>query len=640
MSAVKYRFQTIFLSVLILTSLFAFVTPFQNTFEAEYTESISTGSQTLSFRNINGPVPAADPTITFDQTEYEEGDTATITITDFNGNLDLSGTDFVSATVTMTSATTVTLSETDGSGTPAVNTGIFEGTFTVDAAPSVEYQEAGHSTHTTTATGFNEAVRATVLLPVNPGGSVTLSDEPFSESLLVNLGIKAVVSAFEIKLSGGATFSSKPTVTISYDNGNLTGTTENLLRMYHRAPCPPDNSLFPVCSAGSFQGWEILSEHVTGGGTFTDTTNNKIVSDPLGPAFNPANTFEDGQGQYVLAFDTGGGGGGGGGLVRPGLVVNAIAGFASGGAGGGGGGPPGPTVTLGALALYDSAVEVISMPQEIRDIALNHDPYTPLEPITDIYEDFDLPLSINGDGFVLGGYENTLETQTIEPGVPIEFVIVYYTNSEIAHSSLNFNLGPTRTIAGSDTQVLLYKDKPAEVIDPNGNIASATGSINNEGELKRVATFSITFSESAELPNHDIVIRTWSDNLSSGDTIVYDAIKIAQPEIVEIADEDLPEPEIQTLKSQHVPIWIKNNAAWWSQELIDDSDFISGIEYLIQQEIILISDNGEVTNTSNEIPSWIKNNAGWWSDNLITEKEFIDGLQWLISNGIIQVTET
>ena len=346
-------------------------------------------------------------------------------------------------------------------------------------------------------------------------------------------------------------------------------------------------------------------------------------------------------GQYAIGVDIAGClGGGGGGLVRPGLVVNALAGISA-IAGGGSSGPPGPTLTLGAIAKYDSATETISMPQEIRDIALNHDPHTPLEPIIDIYEDFDLPLSINENGFVLGDYENTLQTQTIQPGEPTEFNIIYYTNSEIAHTSLYFNLGPTRTIQGSDTQVLLYKDKPVEIIDPNGNIASATGTINNEGDLKRVATFSITFSESAELPNPDMVIRSWNDNLNSGDTIVYDAIEIAKPEIVEIADEDIPEPEIQTLKSQYVPIWIKNNAAWWSQELIDDSDFIAGIEYLIQQEIITLSDTGTLeTSGSDEIPIWIKNNAGWWSDDLISEKEFIDGLQWLITNGIIKVVES
>jgi len=138
------------------------------------------------------------------------------------------------------------------------------------------------------------------------------------------------------------------------------------------------------------------------------------------------------------------------------------------------------------------------------------------------------------------------------------------------------------------------------------------------------------------------VIRSWNDKLNSGDTVIRDAIEIAQPEIVEIADEDLPEPEIQTLKSQYVPIWIKNNAAWWSQQLIEDSDFVAGIEYLIQNEIIIIQDDQVIASSysSNEIPEWIKNNAGWWSEDLITEKEFIDGLQWLISNGIMQVTET
>ena len=75
---------------------------------------------------------------------------------------------------------------------------------------------------------------------------------------------------------------------------------------------------------------------------------------------------------------------------------------------------------------------------------------------------------------------------------------------------MNFNLGPTGTIAGSDTQVLLYKDK-FEIVDPNGNIATATGSINNEGDLKRVATFSITLSDDIQWSNSDLVIRSWND---------------------------------------------------------------------------------------------------------------------------------
>jgi len=37
------------------------------------------------------------------------------------------------------------------------------------------------------------------------------------------------------------------------------------------------------------------------------------------------------------------------------------------------------------------------------------------------------------------------------------------------------------------------------------------------------------------------------------------------------------------------------------------------------------------------IPAWIKNNAKWWSQSLISEDDFLSGIQYLISNGIIRV---
>ena len=38
------------------------------------------------------------------------------------------------------------------------------------------------------------------------------------------------------------------------------------------------------------------------------------------------------------------------------------------------------------------------------------------------------------------------------------------------------------------------------------------------------------------------------------------------------------------------------------------------------------------------IPAWIKNNAGWWADGLIDDGSFVSGLQWLISNGIMKIS--
>jgi len=38
------------------------------------------------------------------------------------------------------------------------------------------------------------------------------------------------------------------------------------------------------------------------------------------------------------------------------------------------------------------------------------------------------------------------------------------------------------------------------------------------------------------------------------------------------------------------------------------------------------------------IPGWIKNNAGWWADGQIDDSSFVSGLQWLISNGIMKIS--
>jgi hypothetical protein len=86
-----------------------------------------------------------------------------------------------------------------------------------------------------------------------------------------------------------------------------------------------------------------------------------------------------------------------------------------------------------------------------------------------------------------------------------------------------------------------------------------------------------------------------------------------------------------------IPDWIRNNALWWSQEQIDDNTFIQGIEYLIKNQIIVISQVTQETLESKEIPSWIRNNAAWWADDQIDDETFVQGLEFLIQKGIIRV---
>jgi hypothetical protein len=91
--------------------------------------------------------------------------------------------------------------------------------------------------------------------------------------------------------------------------------------------------------------------------------------------------------------------------------------------------------------------------------------------------------------------------------------------------------------------------------------------------------------------------------------------------------------------AENVPSWIKNNAKWWADGTIGDGDFVQGIQYLINQEIIKVPETTQGTKSTQEIPSWIKNNAKWWADGTISDNEFIQGIQFLIKNGIMVIEQ-
>ena len=38
-----------------------------------------------------------------------------------------------------------------------------------------------------------------------------------------------------------------------------------------------------------------------------------------------------------------------------------------------------------------------------------------------------------------------------------------------------------------------------------------------------------------------------------------------------------------------------------------------------------------------EIPNWVKQNAGWWADGAIADSDFVSGIQYLITKGILTI---
>ena len=77
----------------------------------------------------------------------------------------------------------------------------------------------------------------------------------------------------------------------------------------------------------------------------------------------------------------------------------------------------------------------------------------------------------------------------------------------------------------------------------------------------------------------------------------------------------------------------------WSADQLQNHEFSKVIEHLINEKIIDIPDiSTKSPNNSNQhIPDWVKNNAKWWANGLIDESEFVNSLKYMVEKGIISV---
>ena len=92
-------------------------------------------------------------------------------------------------------------------------------------------------------------------------------------------------------------------------------------------------------------------------------------------------------------------------------------------------------------------------------------------------------------------------------------------------------------------------------------------------------------------------------------------------------------------QDSEIPSWVKKNAGWWASDQIPDSAFLQGIQFLIEEGIIVIppTETSE-SSGSQEVPGWIKNNASWWAEGQIDDNTFVSGIQHLVKIGIIKVS--
>ena len=148
----------------------------------------------------------------------------------------------------------------------------------------------------------------------------------------------------------------------------------------------------------------------------------------------------------------------------------------------------------------------------------------------------------------------------------------------------------------------------------------------NFGEYSEAKRY---FEKSLMIDPNNIVAKNYISSIE----------RIKEKYSLDVFETPTKKPEfLQRLEENTIPYWIKNNADWWSKNKINDAEFILGIEYLINNEIMNIVARNSSENSLNAIPSWVKNSAGWWSNNEISDAEFISGIKYLIENNIIKVS--
>jgi len=598
--------KSIFLVSLLVVSFASLgvILPNANANHDSMTKTMDPTFERIPFRDVTNVVVQLS-SLTLDFSKVDSG-ILTVSLNETDKNLDLVSIDTVIATANSTTSgaaqATILLNET------GVNTGIFNGTLNLSldttSGNTIQVSKGDDITVSHDAEPKPIGRLFAFFTGVTGTANVTFSDYLINTTArdIAACPYDLVVQPVEMTFPG--TPAAAVTVTMSFANADLDPHIESDLVLVWR----------PTAGAG-FQTIGSAPNNVT-----------KLISNTVQPtAIGGASQ----SGQYAVAVDLGGcPGGGGGGLVRPGLVVNVLAGagaissfFSSsspgGVPGGGGGGPSAPTIFAASLFLKSEPTFTL----------LGQGITSERQLVEKDLDDSSGPVSLKTNESVSFSFD-LYENQGINN---LAHVTMYFFTGE--NSDVNqYNID----LSKSDTYILFDKTQSKHVVDPHGYFASADFELSEITAWSMKAKYDITFAKPMETTS--ILIRSWDLDKNESDKVLLDAFQVSEssflstPNEISTVDNTFTQTEVKD-----IPIWVKNNANWWHQRQIDDSDFISGIEYLIEQNIINMPKTEVSDSVSTEVPDWIRDVAGFWGQNSISDAEFVQSVQWLISNGIMVV---
>ncbi len=122
-----------------------------------------------------------------------------------------------------------------------------------------------------------------------------------------------------------------------------------------------------------------------------------------------------------------------------------------------------------------------------------------------------------------------------------------------------------------------------------------------------------------------------------GAALLFQIVTFSQIAVAQSANEDI-----------QMPSWFKNNAKWWEEGRISDTEILNAIENLLNKGIIKIDlDNIDGVTTAKSdssilpftedigIPSYVKNIFVFWHQGLVSDLEVSNAIKYLLEEKII-----
>ena len=315
------------------------------------------------------------------------------------------------------------------------------------------------------------------------------------------------------------------------------------------------------------------------------------------------------------------------------------------------GGTTPPAVDLGTLA-YQRLADI---PPHIAEQVASHDASDPLEPVMPD-DTFDLPLVIDGRGYLLDDLINTLVLQTVTTGDgPVIITFTVYTQKDLAHFALYLNLKDENTdYADSDTRITYRDDDTTVVTDPHGYIGdNSTITVTQEDDQvpeKKTVRITVEFEEPMGPAN--MVAYMWNTDRKATFIKIIDAFEVAASAVLQepvmqkadpepvLPDSEMPadpEPVVPYSELPADPEPVPRDTPW--PDDYDDAQVLtlirmwSGFEPESITDAQLIDLLGLEDYRGADLPDWMMTELGVLvARDAVTVDEFMLALQYVLEH--------